>query len=208
MRLGSTRLLAIAVLALGLVGSASGADATQATVSDYTPSGGPSLNLIGTNVAVWFEGGQAINCADFDPSGTLTNPGAARPVGAPAGSIVSLASACTTDTGASLTFISGTWSFEVTGLATGTAWPARFTGVEPGLERWRLPGGHGGRPGRRVRHRDPALHADELDDHSDLRGRCRLRQPRHLTGRHHRVRWLPHQHPVRRQHCAVALLRR
>lgn len=130
MRLGSIRLLAIATLALGLVGSASSADATQATASDYTPSGGPSLNLVGTNVAIWFEAGQAINCTDFDPSGTLTSPGAARPVGAPAGSIVSLASACTTDTGASLSFTSGAWSFEVTGLATGSAWPARFTGVE------------------------------------------------------------------------------
>ena len=79
MRLGSIRLLAITTLALGLVGPASGADATQAMVSDYTPSGGPSLSLVGTNVAIWFESGQAISCTGFDPSGTLTDPGASRP---------------------------------------------------------------------------------------------------------------------------------
>lgn len=130
MRLGSNGLIVSAALAVGLVGSASGADATRGTADVYTPSGGPGLTLVGTNVAIWFEGGQAINCTDFDPAGTLTNPGTARPVGAPAGSIVSLASACTTDTGGSVSFTSGTWSFAITGLATGTAWPARFTGVE------------------------------------------------------------------------------
>ncbi|MEV5001479.1 hypothetical protein [Nocardioides sp. LML1-1-1.1] len=123
----TARLAATAALVAGLVSA--GPSEAQASTT-YTPSGGPSLNLVGTNVAIWFEAGQAINCTDFHPSGTLTDPGTARPVGAPAGSIASLSSGCTTDSGASLTFTSGTWSFEVTGLATGTAWPVRFTGVE------------------------------------------------------------------------------
>lgn len=123
----TVRLAATAALVAGLV---TAGPSEAHTTTTYTPSGGPHLDLVGTNVAIWFEAGQAISCTDFDPSGTLINPGTARSLGAPAGSIVSLASACTTDTGASVTFTSGTWSFEVTGLATGSAWPARFTGVE------------------------------------------------------------------------------
>lgn len=121
---------ALPVLVLGLVASAPGARATPSDASDYSPGGGPGLHLVGTNVAIWFEAGQAINCADLDLSGTITGPGTARPVGAPAGALGNLTSSCTTDTDASVSFTSGTWSFEVTGLATGTAWPARFTGVE------------------------------------------------------------------------------
>ncbi len=126
-----TRLLAASAIALCILSPTSGADAdVVSTASEYTPSGGPSLELVATNFAIWFEAGQAIGCTDFEVSGAITSPGTARTVGAPAGSVGSLSSACTTDAGAAFAFTSDSWSFEVTGLATGTAWPARFTGVE------------------------------------------------------------------------------
>lgn len=131
MRHRSLRLLAASALALSIVGANDGSThAASEDGVDYTPSGGPALDLVGTNLAVWFEGGQAIGCTDFELSGSLTAPGTTRPVGAPAGSVGGLTSSCSTDTGAAFAFTSGTWSFEVTGLATGTASPVRFTGAE------------------------------------------------------------------------------
>lgn len=132
MKLRPTRLLALSALALCVAGPASGAAGADvaSTASVYTPSGGPSLELVATNFAIWFESGQAIGCTELDATGALASPGTARAVGAPAGTVTALTSACTTDTGATFAFATDSWSFEVTGLATGTAWPARFTGVE------------------------------------------------------------------------------
>lgn len=103
--------------------------------TDYTPTGGPSLNLVGTNVRVHFEEiNQSFTCSRFDVAGQVTMPGVAREFGGEAVDLGALTDTCTNPLyGLSNFTAEPTWRTTVTGPSNGTSWPVRLEEVEMGF---------------------------------------------------------------------------
>lgn len=123
------RTVAVIALALGLVTAASGSAAAS---TDYTPSGGPSINLVGTNISLLFEEiSQTFTCSRFDVSGQVVMPGVARAFGNEAAELGALTDSCTNPYYGPTDFrVKPNWRLTVQGPANGTTVPVRLDQVE------------------------------------------------------------------------------
>lgn len=98
----------------------------------YTPSGGPSVSFVGTNIPFTdVEAGQTFTCSSVIMAGSLVSSGVSRAYGNVAITLSTLSSSgCSNPIcgAAALTPVS-TWTFAITGDKTGTSWPARIDNV-------------------------------------------------------------------------------
>lgn len=121
------QLLATTALALGLVATAT-VEARAGTT--YTPTGGPSVRLVGTTISVTdVPAAQTITCNQFDIAGAVDNPGTARPFGGSAIDLGALTyNRCTNPVmGWMPVTVDPGWSLDVTGPASGTVWPVQVS---------------------------------------------------------------------------------
>lgn len=121
--------LAATALALGLVATAA-VEARAGTT--YTPSGGPSVRIVGTSITIQDPpAGQTIACSQYDVAGQIIDPGAVHPYGTAAVDLGALTSHCVHPIVGNLTStVDPGWTLDVTGPVSGTSWPARLSGVK------------------------------------------------------------------------------
>ncbi|MBU2693682.1 hypothetical protein CCO04_01160 [Pimelobacter sp. 30-1] len=120
--------LATAVAAAALL--VAGTAPAQAYTT-YTPRGGP-VTFVGTSISFTdIDAAQTFTCPTFNMSGSVINSGTSRSYGADAVTLGTLTSGgCSNPlSGPSTLNPSGTWTFAITGDATGGAWPARLKNV-------------------------------------------------------------------------------
>ncbi|WP_182379643.1 hypothetical protein [Nocardioides sp. WS12] len=88
----AVRCVTVAVASVTVI--AASATSARAT-TDYTPTGEPSLNLVGTSV--WFTNvpaNQTVTCSQFDVAGQVVSPGTSRTFGATAADLGVLTHTC------------------------------------------------------------------------------------------------------------------
>lgn len=124
--LGAATLLALVALLA--------ATTTSAWATNYTPTGGPGVTLVGTGVSFTDAvSGTSVSCSTANLSGSVVSPGTIRVWGAAAATLSSVGiSGCTNPlAGATPCTVSSavSWGFAITGPISGGLWPAEVTGV-------------------------------------------------------------------------------
>lgn len=130
-----TELLRIALS--GIVAAAALVSGPTQVATSFAPSGGPDVNLVGSNVSFTnLQAHQALACEHLDFTGTVVDPGTSRPYGTNAGILDALTiSDCTHPIAGRVSMtLTGTPTISITGNPVGTAWPARLCNVSASIE--------------------------------------------------------------------------
>lgn len=123
------RVVVATALSLALV-TATSVDAEATT--DYTPAGGPSVNMVGTSVRfLEEEAAQTFSCSRFDVAGQIVTPGTVRAYDSEAVDLGTPTDTCTHPIFGHVNFDADPdWKLSITGSPSGSSWPARLDQVD------------------------------------------------------------------------------